>query len=182
MQPSLAGLAPSNPYSAYLTQVAPFEEEFDSPLADDPKERHPVLQRTGWDEHLSSFTSNRAQLAKLRDIVKIPSPSRQGLGLLANAVDRFMRFVRRHALDSSFAIRTLLMRCPRSVFFSVVSSVFFSQPLFSVLTKPVRIGKCIKMTTRCAITGSPSPPCYTASFARSAETTLPDISIPSPMS
>jgi hypothetical protein len=112
--PALAGLSTLDPFVVYLKTEAP---RFVKTLNEPPthvREVPPLLNVTGWHQHLAEHIKSKVDVQNLRTLVRLP-PFREttGLGRLHDITDRYMKDIRAKAHGCSIGIKCLLMECPR---------------------------------------------------------------------
>jgi hypothetical protein len=112
--PALSTLPTLDPFAVYLkTEVPKFIKTINEPPTH-VREVPPLLNVTGWHDHLASYTKTKADIQNIRTLVRLP-PFKEttGLGRLHDITNKYMKDIRAKAHSSSIGIKCLLMECPR---------------------------------------------------------------------
>lgn len=101
-----------DPFVVYLQTLVP---DIDNnkvivPVAN-VREVPPILQCTGWDEHLKLYTKTEAAVDCLLKLMTLPTgqETKKGIGRLGSVIVAFLKEVRTHANNTTLNIRSLLM-------------------------------------------------------------------------
>lgn len=117
VNPLLANLEIGNSYELYLKQYTPtLTTSHLLPAAASANEVPPLLKVTQWHEHLKDYINTRSKVQFMMSLVKLPTANNgdQNLGKpLAILVEKYLKDIRQQANSASFALKYLLIECPR---------------------------------------------------------------------
>ena len=112
--PGLATLPKEDPFAIYIRDVVPQYKAFPATLPTNAREVPPLLQATQWHTHLQEYSTDHRKRAALRSLITLPSRSTStGINSLGSVVFQYLKDIRRLANRTTFAMRCLLMECPR---------------------------------------------------------------------
>lgn len=113
----IPSLVPSPPsvdlFEVYMQQQVP---KFKETLVNEPihvREIPPFLQVTGWHLHLEKHLKTRQGIKNIRSLVYLPTLRDNETSYLHNLVLAYMKDIRHKNQNSSLAVRSILMECPR---------------------------------------------------------------------
>jgi hypothetical protein len=114
VNPALSGLDEDDMFAIYLRDEVPKIPPFPATGPQDSRDVNPLLKATEWHVHLQDYTKDRRTRDTLRSLVQLPpSQAKTGLATLGHIATLYLKAMRSKAMSASFAMRCLLMECPR---------------------------------------------------------------------
>lgn len=115
VNPLLSKLPSTDPFYIFLTKNVPeFKNSEVIAQAVSAKDTPPLLQVTGWHEHLQDYITDKRTLAKLKDLSSLPGvKDTSALGQLRPLVRAYLKDIRTKNKNSSLSVRCALMQYPR---------------------------------------------------------------------
>jgi hypothetical protein len=116
VNPMLGGQPKDSLFAIYMRDEVPKIPAFPATAPQDSRDVNPLLKSTEWHVHLEGHTADRRTRETLRSLVQLPSSqAKTGLSSLGRICNQYLVLMRDKAMSSSFAMRCLLMECPRWV-------------------------------------------------------------------
>jgi hypothetical protein len=116
VNPILSGQPKDSAFAIYMRDEVPKIPAFPATAPQDSRDVNPLLKTTEWHVHLEGHIKDRRTRETLRSLVQLPSShAATGLSSLGRICHQYLVLMHDKCMASSFAMRCMLMECPRWV-------------------------------------------------------------------